>query len=99
MTFAAVRHGLHVLVKMGMIKPAPGGYMVRKYCAPTQPGTRISSRRESAVETKRREARAAAAAAAAEREAADLKREREFELNKKLAVSREEYEQLKKQKE
>lgn len=83
MTFAATRHGLNVLRKMGMIKPAPRGWIIRKYCQPTQPGQRPAAKRESAVEAKRRQDRAAAAAAAAEREAADKRREADYEANKR----------------
>lgn len=57
MTFAAVRHGLGVLLKMGMIKKAPGGWMVRKYCAPTKPGARtMTKRQEEAARQRQRDA-------------------------------------------
>lgn len=57
MTFAAVRHGLGVLLKMGMIKKAPGGWMVRKYCAPTKPGARtMTKRQEEAAKQRQRDA-------------------------------------------
>lgn len=62
MTFSAVRHGLGVLLKMGMIKKAPGGWMVRKYCPPTKPGARTMTKRQEETEKQRR------------RDAAELKR-------------------------
>lgn len=83
MSMGAVRHGLHILVKYGMLKQAPGGYYVRKYCPPTQPAARPSGRRLTAIEQQRERQRADAAAAAAEREEKDAIRERENEENRK----------------
>jgi len=54
LSFSAVRHGLDVLVKTAMIKKVEGGFMVRKFCAPTQAGTRAKTRREAQIEASRR---------------------------------------------
>lgn len=54
LSFSAVRHGLHVLVKTSMIKKVNGGYLVRKFCTPSQPGKRAKTRREAQIEETRR---------------------------------------------
>lgn len=54
LSFSAVRHGLNVLTKTAMIRKTNGGYLVRKFCTPTQPGQRAKTRRELQIEETRR---------------------------------------------
>lgn len=79
MTFAAVRHGLAVLEKYGMIRRGPGGCMVRKFCQPTKPGQRKLTRREQAAEEQRRKEQEQQRIIARERELQHAKLEQELE--------------------
>lgn len=54
LSFSAVRHGLDVLVKTSMIRKVDGGFLVRKFCTPAQPGKRAKTRREAQIEETRR---------------------------------------------
>lgn len=57
LTFSAVRHGLRVLIRAGMLKQVPGGWIVRKYCQPTKPGARqLTQRQEAAAKQRARDA-------------------------------------------
>ncbi len=79
LTFAAVRHGLSVLEKRGMIKRAPGGYYIRKFCNPTKPGPRPLTRREQAAADARRRQQEEEKLIQAERAAAQAKLEAELQ--------------------
>lgn len=76
LSFAAVRHGLQVLEKYGMIRRGPGGCYVRKFCAPTQPGVRKLTRRQQAAEEQRQRERAQAELIQRERDAELAKQEK-----------------------
>lgn len=78
LTFAAVRHGLQVLEKYGMIRRGPGGCYVRKFCNPTQPGVRKLTRRQQAAEEQRKREQAETELIQRERAAAHEKLERDL---------------------
>ena len=88
MTFAAVRHGLAVLEKYGMIKRGPGGCYVRKYCNPTQPGVRKLTRRRQAAKEQRQRAQEMLEAARRERELQSARTEARREEERKAREAR-----------
>lgn len=88
MTFAAVRHGLAVLEKYGMIRRGPGGCYVRKYCSPTQPGARKPTRRQQAAEEQRQREQEMLEAARREREIQSAKTEARLEEERKSREER-----------
>lgn len=88
MTFAAVRHGLAVLEKYGMIRRGPGGCYVRKYCNPTQPGARKLTRRQQAAEEQRQREQEMLEAARRERELQSAKTEARLEEERKAREAR-----------
>lgn len=88
MTFAAVRHGLAVLEKYGMIRRGPGGCYVRKFCQPTKPGVRKPTRREAAAEEQRKREQEQALIIQRERE---LQHQKQEKLIEEMRRTREEY--------
>lgn len=88
LTFAAVRHGLQVLEKYGMIRRGPGGCYVRKFCAPTQPGVRKLTRRQQAAEEQRRREQETLEAARRERELQTARTEARLEEERKAREAR-----------
>lgn len=88
MTFAAVRHGLAVLEKYGMITRGPGGCYVRKYCSPIQPGARKPTRRQQAAEEQRQREQEMLEAARREREQQNAKTEARLEEERKAREER-----------
>lgn len=88
LSFAAVRHGLQVLEKYGMIRRGPGGCYVRKFCAPTTPGVRKLTHRQQAAEEQRRREQEMLEAARREREAQTARTEARLEEERQAREAR-----------